>query len=222
MQKNIRKIAPLLAESFLNSKADAEYRRNYYKSIKDKRELLGDFYDLMGNWYLHDSLILQNKTIDGVFHLILSDNTTHTFTKALAEHQGIAFDDDAQKFKLSIEFSLNSEVEYFAVHPEGELEPSEPIELSEFLDAQFLMAKGSKKLAIIATSNNRTQYLLIIDIRATKVTFNQKQDWHQLFGNTYDVFYERFQAMVKKGHFLGDQNICEELIQKWTNSQKSN
>ena len=221
MQKNIRKIAPLLAESFLNFKVDAEYRRNYYRSIKDKKELLGDFYDLMGNWYLHDSLILQNKTIDDIFHLILSDNTTHTFAKALAEQQDIAFD-DTQQFKLAIEFLLNSEVEYFIIQPGGELEPSKPVELSEFLDTQFLMAKGSKKLAIIATSTNEKRYLLVIDIQATKVIFNQRQDWQQLFGNTYDVFYERFQAMLKKGHFLGDQNICEELIEKWTNSQKSN
>ncbi len=212
----IQQLAPMLAHHFVEEyKIEGAYYKNYYRTLKDKQVFLGDFRMLMGG-RLHDSWITDLTVTEQHCRITLSDFVTHVFAESLVELKGLNMAEEQLFFSISLDFDLNSSVEYYTVNEDGELIETPPTELNEYLDEQILNLKSSRKLGILASTDSQKKVLLILNLKSAKVIFGQDEAWNQLFGNQFDEFYNRFKIMLQKGKYLADQSVCYELLECWS------
>jgi hypothetical protein len=212
---NLQVIAPLIAYSLIDGvKEDANYYKNYRQMLKDKKDILGDFLPLM-NGRLHDSWIIDPKFNDNAYSLTISDFVTHVFAEALVKKLGLNVADSLLIFPIHIDFQLASPPKYYDIKEDGTLMEVPPVVFTEYLDEQLLKLKNSRKIGILATTNGSDKYLLVLELKTVDVRPNQDAAWHQLFGNEYDMIYNKFKHLLSRGKYLADQSICEELLDKW-------
>ncbi len=211
---NIRHVAPLLAHYFVEHKIDEVYHRNYRQMLKDKKVFLDDFVLLMGG-RLHDSWITDIITSEYSCKLMLSDFVTHVFAQALVELKCLSIEESQLLFPIYVDFELTSGPEYYSINEDGKLTDIPPIVLTEYLDEQILNFKSSRKLGILASSDGSDKVLVVLNLKLVKVKFEQDEAWYKLFGSQYDMFYDRFKELLRRGKYLADQSICEELLTKW-------
>jgi len=90
MANNIKDVACLLAEHFIDFEEDGLCHLENKKLISDNADRLGDYYRYLGS--LHDSWIINIKTSDKEFDVELNDFTTHVFANALIIKKNLKID----------------------------------------------------------------------------------------------------------------------------------
>ena len=112
-------------------------------------------------------------------------------------------------------------VSFNTVDEDGNIHNIEPTNIDEYLYEQIIsVEKDIIEIALIVwkngIENNPGQEILVL-INAKSITLKENQDnaWKEIFGNTYDNYYNYFKQQLAIGKYLSDYSICEELYDEY-------
>jgi hypothetical protein len=223
MIKNIRTIAPFLADDFVDLDESIFDTEEYARFLNQNSDRLGIF-KKYSFCKLHDSWIIGIKTEKDRFEITLNDFTTFVFANTIIEKYKLPIDPEKISFPLTIEFDEKIEVEYNSVDENGDLRKIDPIDLDEYLYEQITrLDKDCVEIVFQLWKSNLKEDIpgedIIVIVSGKDLTINENQDkaWNVTFGHDYDKIYDYFKAQFNSDRYVSDQNECEKLIEEFEN-----
>ncbi len=224
--KNIKEIAPFLADDFIDleeSIFDVDY---YAVFLEEKAEKLG----ILKKYLIckfHDSSIINISQNINQFTIKINDFSTHVFADAIIEKFNLTINHENLLFPLSIEFKDNLKVNYFEVDEDGILHEIAPITLDEYLYEQVTKVEDDKIEVVFhfwksnADENKHGKRVLVI-VSASEISVIEEQEkaWLDLFGKEYDNYYEYFKSQFNSGRYVSDYSECMKLIKEFDDKNK--
>lgn len=218
MKRNIQEIAPLLADIFVDVEIDtASYEENN-KLVTENVNRLGTYHKYLG--LLHDSWLLEMSITADKFSITLNDFTTHVFSDVIVDKKKLDIDQTKLVFPLQIEFETRN-VTFNSVAEDGTIQNFEPTTFNEYLYEQIISFDIDKiEIGLIVwkdgIDNNPGQHILILmSVKNIIVTEFQDKAWTEIFGTTYDKYYNYFKAQLQTGRYLSDQPNCYKLYNEF-------
>ena len=220
MTEKIHKIAPLLADHFVDHDCDYSTIKRNKKLVDENAQRLGGFYKYLG--FLHDSWVLKTDITQNKFSILLNDFTTHVFSDVIVDKKKLDIIHDKLVFPILIEFEINS-VTYNTVDEDGTIRPIEPLTINEYLYEQVISIDHENiEIGFVVWKNGikrkrGQQILILVNAKNINLTEMQDQAWNKIFGISYDNYYEYFKSQLLTGRYLSDQSICYELYDEIEN-----
>ncbi len=227
-KRNIRTIAPFLADDFVELDEPIFNTDAYSAFLENNANRLGTFKKYL-ICKLHDSWIIDVKENTDKFNIILNDYSTYVFADKIIERYNLPIDSDNIAFPLTIELTGNLKVEFNKVDEDGNLIQINQTQLDEYLYEQITHIdkeqieivfhfwksnikddKPGERIIVIVSANNLT------------LTENQDQSWTEIFGDKYDELYNYFKEQFDSERYVSDQNECEKLIDEFEKNQLMN
>jgi hypothetical protein len=218
MTRKIQDIAPLLAEHFLDIEIDETTFKTNNKLVTDNSLRLGLYYKYLG--LLHDNWFIETKISENNFSIILNDFTTHVFSDVLVSKKSLKFEENKLVFPIKIEFKTTN-LSYNLVDEDGNIQIIEPISVDEYLYEQIIAINNEKiEIGIVVWKNGTEdvfgqQILILLTAKNVKLTEFQDKAWIEIFGNSYDNYYNYFKSQLSTGRYLSDQTLCYELYDEF-------
>jgi hypothetical protein len=220
--KNIKTIAPLLADDFLEVVEPVFDLAEYNKFLELKKSKLGVFGKyLIGK--LHDSKVLKIEFSGNEITINLDDFATHVFADAVIQNKKLKINHkDIPAFPIWLNFRGDLKVAYYLVDEEGNLQQISPVKLDEYLYEQVLDANEDQiEMAFCFWQSNggKPDNRTVVRISAKEFYIIEKQEeaWRQIFGNTYDGHYEYFKQQFNSERYVSDFHNCLALVDEFDN-----
>lgn len=227
-KRNIQKIAPFLADDFVDLDEPIFNSDTYSAFLENNATRLGTFKKyLIGK--LHDSWVIDvNENIEK-FSLTLNDYSTHVFADKIIERYNLPIDSDNIAFPLTIELTGNLKVEFNKVDEDGNLIQIKQAQLDEYVYEQVTHI-DNEQIEIVFhfwksnLKDDKPGERIIVTVSANILTLteNQYQSWTEIFGNKFDKLYRYFEEQFDSGRYISDQNECEKLIDEFEQNKLMN
>lgn len=224
--RNIQEIAPFLADGFVDLDEPIFDFTRYSKFLDDNSDQLGNLKKyLIGK--LHDSWITNFKLDEEMIQIDLNDFSTHVFSDAIVERFDIKIDHDKLVFPVTLELKGNLKVEFFQVEENGDLKTIDQISFSEYLGEQLLKLNPDQlEIAFELWHDNPDEdlpgdrILVLVSANELKLIENQDKAWNEIFGNTYDNYYQYFKEQFESDRYVSDYSECLKLVDEFELKRK--
>lgn len=218
MRRNIQDIAPLLANHFVDVESDSSTFEKNYKLVADNAKRLGLYHKYLG--LLHDSWFIKTNLTADKFSITLNDFTIHVFSDVIVDKKKLGINHDKLVFPIQLDFEITN-LTYNTVDEDGNIQSIEPTTINEYLYEQVISVDNDNIEIGLVVWKNRIydepgQHILIL-MSVKNITLTELQDnaWTEIFGNTYDNYYNYFKTQLSSGRYLSDQSICYELYDEY-------
>jgi hypothetical protein len=218
MTRNIKDIAPLLADIFVDFESDVTTFDKNNKLVSENSQALGLYHKYLG--LLHDSWFITTTITANKFSIILNDFTTHVFADVIVDRKKLIIDHDTLVFPIQIDFQTTN-LTFNTIDEDGFIKTIQPTVISEYLYEQVISIDNDKiGMALVAwkdgINDERGQHILIL-FSATKIILTELQDkaWREVFSDTYDNYYKYFKTQLEEGRYLSDLSKCYELYNEY-------
>ena len=212
--KNIRYIAPLLAEHFMDLESVEKAFKEYQELIQSKSQSLGLYQKYLDK--LHDSWFIKTNITDERFSITLNDFTTHVFSDVIVGKNKLEVDHDKLVFPIQLDFEITN-LSFNTVDENGDIRIIQPTTVSEYLFEQLLsISKEEIEIGLVVWKDGigkqPGKHILIL-MRVKEIILSELQDnaWADIFGNAYDKYYEYFKSQREAGRYLSDQSTLYKL-----------
>lgn len=220
-QRNIRTIAPFLAEDFVDMDDPIFDMDKYSVLLTENSNRLKKFRKYL-IWILHDSWITDIEIKSDKFEMKLNDFSTHVFADAIVEKFKIDVDHDKLDFPVIIELNGNLNIEFFRVKENGDIESIDQITVDEYLGEQILKLNNDLiEIAFELWHSNPNEdlpgkrILMIASAKEINLAENQKKAWKAIFGNKYDDYYQYFKEQFERDRYVSDYTECLKLVDEY-------
>jgi len=224
-KRNIKEIAPLLADDFVDLEESIFDTDLYSAFLTKNSEKLGVF-----NKYLicklHDSWIINIINRNDSFLIELNDFSTYVFAHSIIDKFELSIDPDCISFPIKIELKGNLKLEYNKVDDFGNLIEIEPLKLDEYLYEQVSKIENNRIEIVfhfwksnLDTEKPGERIIVIASAKNIVLTENQDKAWNEIFGNKYDKYYEYFKLQFDSDRYVSDHNECAKLITEFENKK---
>lgn len=227
-EKNILTIAPLLADDFIDLDEQIFDTDKYSEFLKQNDFRLGIFKKYL-ICKLHDSCIIDILQQDDKLTIILNDFSTYVFADAIIDKFKLNIDSDNILFPIQIEFADILSIDYYKVDDNGRLDKIEPVKLDEYLYEQVTKISEDKiEIVFNFWKSNINQdkpgesIIVIASARQLKITENQDKSWRELFGDTYNDFFNYFKEQFDSDRYVSDFHECLKLIDEFKQKKNDN
>lgn len=224
--KNIKEVAPFLADDFIDLDESIFDADNYSVFLEEKSEKLG----ILKKYLIckfHDSSIVNISQNINRFSIKISDFSTHVFADAIIEKFNLTINHEDLLFPLSIEFKGNLKVNYFEVDENGFLHEIAPTILDEYLYEQVTKIEDDKiEIVFHFWKSNADEdkhgerVIVIVSASEISVVEEQEKAWLDLFGKEYDNYYEYFKSQFNSERYVSDYSECMKLIKEFDDKNK--
>ncbi len=219
--RNIQEIAPFLANDFIDLDEPIFDFAKYSKFLDDNSEQLGNLKKyLIGK--LHDSWITSFNLEEEKLRINLNDFSTHVFSDAIVEKFNIKIDYDKLVFPVTIEIKGDLKVDFFQVEENGDLKTIDQISCSEYLGEQILKLNSNQlEIAFELWHDNPDEdlpgdrILMLVSAKELKLIENQDKAWNEIFGNTYDNYYQYFKEQFQSNRYVSDYSEYLKLVDEY-------
>ncbi len=216
--RNIQEIAPFLANDFIDLDEPIFDFAKYSKFLDNNSDQLGNLKKyLIGK--LHDSWITSFNLEEEKLHINLNDFSTHVFSDAIVEKFNIKIDYDKLVFPVTIEIKGDLKVDFFQVEENGDLKTIDQISCSEYLGEQILkLSSNQLEIAFELWHDNPDEdlpgdrILMLVSAKELKLIENQDKAWNEIFGNTYDNYYQYFKEQFQSDRYVSDYSEYLKLV----------
>ena len=218
MTRNIQDIALLLADHFIDIEIDDKVFEENNKLVEENAQRLGLYYKYLG--LLHDSWFINSNITENKFSITLNDFTTHVFSDVIVDKKKIEIEHSKLVFPIQLDFETTN-LTFNTVDEEGNIQTIEPIIINEYLYEQVISIDNDKmEIGLIVWKDGINDLpgehiLILMSVKSITVTELQDNAWKELFGNTYDNYYEYFKMQFDTGRYLSDQPNCYELYDEF-------
>lgn len=223
--KNIQKIAPFLADEFIDLDESFFDTDKYFEFIQSKKNDLGLFSKYLV-CKLHDSWVIDTSLTEKQFSITLNDFSTHVFADAIVDKFSLSIDHDKLVFPVTLTFNSNLVVTYNTVDDDGNLHVISPVKLDEYLYEQVIIANTNKIEVVFHFRQSHTdrpgeRIIVVVSAKDFSLTEDQDLAWQYVFGNKYDNYYNYFKQQFDSSRYVSDGHICSELINELDKSTTS-
>ena len=222
-KRNIKEIAPLLADDFIDLEESIFDTELYADFLTKNSEKLG-VYNKYLICKLHDSWIIDIINLNDSFLMELNDFSTYVFAHSIIDKFTLPIDADHISFPLTIELKGNLNLEFNKVDDLGNLIKIEPLKLDEYLYEQVSRIENNRiEIVFHFWKSNidikKPGERIIVIASAQNIVFTENQDkaWNKIFGNEYDKYYEYFKSQFNSNRYVSDHNQCAILITEFEN-----
>lgn len=219
--RNIKEVAPLLADDFVDLDEPIFDYSQYSKLVGDRSGQLGNLKKYLIR-KLHDSWITNFELDEEMLQIDLNDFSTHVFSDAIVERFEIEIDHDKLVFPVTLEVKGNLKVEFFEVEENGDLRGIDQISLSEYLGEQVLKLNPDQIEIAFEFWHDNPDYdlpgeiiLVLVTAKELKLIENQDKAWNEIFGNTYDSYYQYFKEQFESDRYVSDYSECLKLVDEF-------
>jgi len=225
-KRNIKEIAPLLADDFVDlekSIFDTELYADFLTKNSDKLGIYKKYLICK----LHDSWIINIINRDDNLQIELNDFSTYVFAHSIIDKFELPIDADHISFPLTIELKEKLKIEYNKVDEIGNLIEIEPLKLDEYLYEQVSKIENDRIEIVfhfwksnIKTDKPGERIIVIASAKDIILTENQDKAWNKIFGNEYNDYYQYFKEQFDSERYVSDHNECGKLITEFENRNK--
>jgi hypothetical protein len=228
-KRNIQKIAPFLADDFVDLDEPIFNTDTYSDFLENNANRIGDFKKYL-ICKLHDSWVIEVYKDFDKFSLMLNDYSTYVFADKMIERYKLSIDSSKIAFPLTIELTGNLKVEFNKVDEDGNLiQINQTTHLDAYLYEQVTRIdneqieivfhfwksnlkddKPGERIIVIVSANN----LFLIE--------NQHQSWKENFGDKFHELYQYYKEQFESDRYVSDQYECEKLIDEFEQNQLKN
>lgn len=218
MTRKIQDIAPLLADHFVDIENDRTTYVENNKLVEDNAQRLGLYYKYLG--LLHDSWFIKANINADKFSITLNDFTTHVFSDVIVDKKKLNIDHDKLVFPIQIDFETTN-LTFNIVDEDGNIEIIEPTTINEYLYEQVISIDNDKiEIGLVVWKDGIDEkpgkhILILMSVKNIILTDLQDNAWTEIFGNTYDNYYQYFKTQLDTGRYLSDQSNCYELYNEY-------
>jgi hypothetical protein len=216
--RNIKEIAPLLADDFVDLEGSIFDIELYAEFLNKNSDKLGIFKKYL-ICKLHDSWIINIINQNDSFLIELNDFSTYVFAHSIIDKFKLSINADNIAFPLTIELKGNLKLEYYKVDDFGNLIEIEPLKLDEYLYEQVSKIKKDRIEIVfhfwksnLDVDEPGERVIVIASAQNIVLTENQDKAWNEIFGNKYDKYYEYFKEQFDSDRYVSDHNECAKLI----------
>jgi hypothetical protein len=214
--KNIKDLAPTLAEKYTEEEVDKNIHEEYNKRIECYKNIMGSRSKyFFGS--LHDAKIFSLKVKSGNLHLTLNDCATYQFSHALIEKMKLKINYSKLKFPLEIITEKTSHVSLNTVDGEGRIYNEKKFgKVNEYLYEEII-EWNDRNIEIafdLFSTRLRIEYLLLLSCEKMEIIENQYKHWQEYFGVKYNKYYDEFIKERNKGAYLSDYSLCVKFMDK--------
>jgi hypothetical protein len=213
----IQELAPLLSDNFTDFEPNEQLWEKNNQLIESNKSILGEYFKYQIQ--LHDSWIIKTENKNDSFIITLNEFSHFVFANALIDKKNLRLNKDKLIFPLKLKFK-SAEYSLNDITEKGDIQQIEFKKPDVFLHEQILeLEKNNLKIGWVVwnygeKNKQGKEYLLLITATEFEIVESQDESWNNYFGIEYDKYLKKFKSELKKGTYLSDQWICEELIDK--------
>jgi hypothetical protein len=218
MTRNIKDIAPLLADHFVDFESNATTFEENNKLVADNAQRLGLYHNYLRR--LHDSWIIKTTITADKFSITLNDFTLHVFSDVIVDKKKLDIDHDKLVFPIQFDFETTN-LTFNTVDENGNIHSIEPTTINQYLYEQVISIDNDNiEIGWVVwkegIEKERGQQILIL-MSAKNINLTELQDnaWTEIFGNAFDNYYKYFKTQLDTGRYLSDQSNCYELYDEY-------
>lgn len=218
MKNRIQDIAPFLASAFVDFEVNTKTKKEYLKLVTDNSHRLGVYGKYLG--LLHDSWVIQTDVTKEKMSITLNDFTTHVFADVINSRQKLKIKHDKLVFPIQLDFET-IDLTFNTVDESGNVKRIEPTNINEYLYEQIISIDNDMiEIGLVVWKDGINdecgqQILILMRVKSIILTEFQDKAWEEIFGNTYDNYFNYFKTQLETGRYLSDQSICNELFDEF-------
>ena len=222
-KRNIKDIAPLLADDFIDLEQSIFDTELYADFLIKNSEKLGAFKKYL-ICKLHDSWIINIINRNDSLQIELNDFSTYVFANSIIDKFELPIDADEISFPLTIELKGNLKLQYNKVDDSGYLIEIEALKLDVYLYEQVSKIENNRIEIVfhfwksnLDTNKPGERIIVIASAQNIVLTENQDKAWNKIFRNKYNEYYEYFKEQFNSDRYVSDHNECAILISEFEN-----